>query len=228
MSKKVCVTIGAHSIEEINEKLTKIDSELVELRLDFLPNLPNIVEDVIKLVNRFSSKHEFILTVRNNREGGHFKGDESTRLHIISKIMEAQPSYVDIELYSSIAKDVIKVAEENDVKVIASYHNFEETPDLKKLRLIVQKGIMLNSSLIKIITMAKSYLDNITILQLVSSKPGKIIGFCMGKLGIPSRVLAPFFGAPFTFASFNEEVTAPGQIDVKTVREIWRLMELEK
>lgn len=224
----MCISVGGHSIEEISEKLTKIDSQLIELRLDMLPNLSNIVDDVIKLVNNFSSKHEFILTVRSSIEGGNFTNGEKARLRIISELIKAQPKYIDIELRSPIVRDVIKLAKENNVNIIVSYHNFTETPNLKELRLIVQRGFRLNPSLIKIVTMAKSYFDNITMLRLIAETPGKIVGFCMGEMGIPSRVLAPFFGAPFTYVSFNNEMFAPGQIDMNMVKEAWKLMRLDQ
>jgi 3-dehydroquinate dehydratase-1 len=41
----------------------------------------------------------------------------------------------------------------------------------------------------------------------------------MGKLGIYTRVVAPLFGSPITYASLDD-VIAPGQLDIKTTREI--------
>jgi 3-dehydroquinate dehydratase len=42
----------------------------------------------------------------------------------------------------------------------------------------------------------------------------------MGPLGKFTRVMAPFYGAPFTYASFNKKVER-SQIDVKTLRMIY-------
>ncbi len=200
----------------------------MELRLDMLPNLSSMLDDVVKLISKFSSKHEIIATVRSSIEGGKFMNGEKARLRIITELIKAQPKYIDIELRSPIVRDVIDLAKENNVNVIVSYHNFTETPNLKEMRLIAQRGLRLNPSLIKIVTMARNYFDNITMLRLVADTPGKVVGFCMGEIGIPSRVLAPFFGAPFTYVSFNGETLVPGQIDVSMVKEIWRLMKLDQ
>ncbi|MEM3833427.1 MAG: type I 3-dehydroquinate dehydratase [Thermoprotei archaeon] len=226
MSRKMCLSINGNNINEIAEKLVKLNAQLIEVRLDKIQNLHEIIDEAVKLVHEFSFKHDLIVTVRSSIEGGSFSNGEKARLRIISELIRAKPKYVDIELRSPIAKDVIKLAKENDVNVILSYHNFLETPNLKELRLIAERGLRFNSSLVKIVTMARSYHDNITMLRLVSETPGRVIGFCMGELGIPSRVLAPFFGAPFTYVSFGEETIAPGQINISTVREIWRLMKL--
>lgn len=226
MSRKMCLSISGNDINEIAEKLTKLDPQLVEIRFDRVQNLHEVIDDAVELINKFSSKHDLIVTVRSSIEGGSFLNGEKARLRIISELIRAGPKYVDIEIRSPIAKDVIKLAEENKVNVILSYHNFSETPNLKELRLIAERGFRLNSSIVKIVTMARSYNDNITMLRLVSETPGKVVGFCMGELGLPSRILAPFFGAPFTYVSFNEEAMAPGQIDMFTVREIWKLMKL--
>ncbi len=222
----MCLSISGNNISEIAEKLTKLDAQLVEIRLDKIQNLNEVVNKAAELVHEFSFKHDLIVTVRSSIEGGFFSNGEKARLRIISELIRAKPKYVDIELRSPIARDVIKLAEENGVNVILSYHNFSETPNLKELRLIAERGLRLNSSLVKIVTMARSYYDNITMLRLVSETPGKVVGFCMGELGIPSRILAPFFGAPFTYVSFGEDAIAPGQIDVSAVREIWKLMKL--
>ena len=48
------------------------------------------------------------------------------------------------------------------------------------------------------------------------------IGLCMGDIGIPSRILAGKFGAPFTYATFHHERTlAPGQLSFQQMTEIY-------
>jgi 3-dehydroquinate dehydratase/shikimate dehydrogenase len=45
----------------------------------------------------------------------------------------------------------------------------------------------------------------------------------MGDIGTPSRILAPKFGSPFTYATFHHERTlAPGQLSYKQMTEIYR------
>jgi 3-dehydroquinate dehydratase len=45
----------------------------------------------------------------------------------------------------------------------------------------------------------------------------------MGRLGIPSRVLSPIFGAYFTFASSSSgRETAAGQIPIDNLRALYK------
>jgi 3-dehydroquinate dehydratase len=49
----------------------------------------------------------------------------------------------------------------------------------------------------------------------------------MGKLGIASRVLSPFFGAEFTFASIDDQSkTAEGQMSIDDLRWVWKMLGL--
>jgi 3-dehydroquinate dehydratase-1 len=41
----------------------------------------------------------------------------------------------------------------------------------------------------------------------------------MGKLGSYTRVIAPLFGSPITFASIKN-ASAPGQLDIQTTNDI--------
>ena len=45
----------------------------------------------------------------------------------------------------------------------------------------------------------------------------------MGELGIFSRIVCPLAGSFLTYASF-EEKTAPGQLNIKKMREIYNLI----
>jgi 3-dehydroquinate dehydratase/shikimate dehydrogenase len=53
--------------------------------------------------------------------------------------------------------------------------------------------------------------DSVRLLELLKSAPRPTVAFCMGDLGMPSRILGAKFGAPFTYAAFNKERgIAPG------------------
>ena len=49
------------------------------------------------------------------------------------------------------------------------------------------------------------------------------VGICMGDIGAPTRILGGRYGAPFTYATFNDDrVLAPGQIGWRQMREMYR------
>jgi 3-dehydroquinate dehydratase type I len=77
------------------------------------------------------------------------------------------------------------------------------------------------------VTTACSFKDNLATLQIIKDFPQKkVVSFAMGALGQISRVLCPMVGGYFTYASIEEgKESAAGQITVKDLREIYRMLE---
>ena len=67
-----------------------------------------------------------------------------------------------------------------------------------------------------------SPLDNLRVLKLLKKPPKPTIAFCMGDLGIPSRILGAKFGTPFAYAAFNKERgIAPGMPSFEDVKKVY-------
>ncbi|GIT29757.1 MAG: hypothetical protein Ct9H300mP1_18030 [Planctomycetaceae bacterium] len=67
----------------------------------------------------------------------------------------------------------------------------------------------LDPDIIKLVTMANNPQDSVRLLKLVASAEIPTIGFCMGELGLASRLLCVKYGSPFTYATFFQR-TNPG------------------
>ena len=78
------------------------------------------------------------------------------------------------------------------------------------------------SKYIKIVTMAESIEDAISVLELYrDANDSNLIAFAMGEKGILSRVLCAMYKtAPFTYASLGSEV-APGQLSIYQMRRLY-------
>jgi 3-dehydroquinate dehydratase / shikimate dehydrogenase len=110
-------------------------------------------------------------------------------------------------------------------KVIVSYHNFEETPDLEAV-LKNLREMHPQAHFYKIATMARSTLDSLRMLEFLQHHPD-VIGICMGELGTITRICAPIFGVPLTYAPLCEEdKTAPGQLLVDYLCEVYHFRAL--
>lgn len=60
-------------------------------------------------------------------------------------------------------------------------------------------------------------------LRMVSFGRGKnLIPISMGEYGVPSRILAPCLGSPWTYACVDHPI-APGQLSAQTLHELYRL-----
>lgn len=112
--------------------------------------------------------------------------------------------------------------------VICSHHDFEETPaDLEQ---VYERMARTRADISKLATRANSITDSITLMRLLERgrHEGRgVIAISMGAAGVLTRVLAPAFGAFLTYGSLDaEQATAPGQIDARDLRRLYRVREL--
>ena len=123
--------------------------------------------------------------------------------------------YVDLE--EDVASSIPRFGR---TKRIISLHDFRKTPD--NLDDIHRRMCELDPDIVKISTMANHPHDNLRLLELSRRSKVPTIGLCMGDIGIPSRILAGKFGAPFTYATFHHErALAPGQLSYQQMTEIY-------
>jgi 3-dehydroquinate dehydratase/shikimate dehydrogenase len=190
--------------------LAESGAELVELRLDYIVrtvNLKRLMAD---------KKCPSIVTCRREQDGGNWKGTEQERIVLLRSAIAEGVDYVDLE--EDIAGNIPRFGK---TKRIVSYHNFEETPE--NLREIHDRCCASDPDIVKIVTMAHSPRDNMRLLALIGESEKPTVAFCMGEMGIPSRILAGKFGAPFTYASFHQErALAPGQLSYADMKDLYR------
>jgi 3-dehydroquinate dehydratase type I len=222
---KICVPIVETSVKKANEAIEEANSlaDLIELRVDYLkePKLAPLIK------NR---KKPFIITNRRKEEGGRYSGDEKERFRILKEAVELGAEYVDVEIRSrrSLLRDLI--ANKKRTKMILSFHDFQETPSQKELRGLCDRMHQLGADVVKIVTFAKSWEDNLQVLSLIPfarKKNQEIVTFCMGEKGKMSRLFAPFIGTAWIYAPFSRaKASAPGQLTVGEMKEIWEKLKI--
>jgi 3-dehydroquinate dehydratase/shikimate dehydrogenase len=198
---KICCVIGRtrHKMMQAEiQEAGKRGAELIELRLDFLAKAP----DFKRLLA--DKPCPMVATVRRPVDGGRFGGSEDERLTLLRQAIVAGFDWVDLE--TDIAD---KVRRYKDVRRIVSFHSLREMP--ADLEGIYQKMCSQDADVVKIAVVAQSPADNLRVLDLLRGSPKPTIAICTGDLGLPSRILGPYFGTPFTYGAFNKERgVAPG------------------
>ncbi len=208
----ICVSIGRTRHKMVlaeHRALAERGAELVELRLDWLSHVPD--------VNRLIADRPtpVVITCRRRADKGRWSGSEEQRQTALRSAIVGGAEYVDIE--DDIAKSVPRYGE---TRRIVSHHNFDETPD--DLEEIHERMCGLDPDIVKLVTMANKPEDSVRLLKLVSSSEIPTIGFCMGELGLTSRLLCGKYGSPFTYATFSSERTlAPGQLSFREMTETY-------
>ena len=209
----ICVSIGRTRhrmmLAEI-EEATKRGAQLIELRLDFITR----AIDFKRLLQ--VKQVPFIATLRRQADGGRFAGTEEQRLMLLRQIIASKEfDWVDLE--TDVADQVRRYG---PTRRIVSYHNLKEMPkDLERLH---ANMCAQDADVVKIAVRAEHPLDNLRALQLCWQAEKPTIAICLGEMGLPSRILAAKFGAPFTYAAFNKERgIAPGILSVEEMVHVY-------
>lgn len=244
--KRICVAVpikGSDSEQNkvILKKAVGTYPEMIELRLDYIEEPEKLSQNFIEsLLSYIPENLPVVCTFRALSEGGQANVTEDQRAEILRNILNANPKYLDIELNSNdeLLREVVSLALSNNVRLIFSHHDFEKTPSfedcvemIKSFETHLNKDLSIGAVSIrkfpyKLIFTAKNVSDNlvpIQICQFMNEKRKRIISFCMGELGMYSRIETIRFGSFFTFASI-EEKTAPGQMSVETLRKFYEII----
>jgi 3-dehydroquinate dehydratase/shikimate dehydrogenase len=192
-------------------------ADLIELRLDHIGD-PG--EERLRALIR-EAKKPTIVTVQGPEAFGHFQGSLDQRLEILRSAARAGASFVDIDASASL--DLGEMP--GKCHRIVSCHVTDHTPeDLESLHAEIER-VQYEGDLIKLVTHAQSCEDALRLLAFVRQIGGGLIGFCSGEKGRFTRILAPIFGSPFTYAAPaimpglpEPPATAPGQIRVNDLR----------
>jgi len=224
---KICVSLSSNDPHELYRKAQRaeaLSADLVEVRLDKLSNHRG--------VSKVAGAVEIPIVVTNRpvSQRGSFARSESERLSLLMDAVEGGADYVDIESSTSHLDQVIDTFRKTGAKIILSHHDHSRTPKLSVLKLTLARLQKRKSDLYKIVTTARSLEDNLTILSLLKTNhtTSPLVSFAMGKPGIWSRILAPFYGADFTYASLERGLEiAPGQPSISELRSICETIDVE-
>lgn len=227
---KICVAITGSTPAEMLENAEQIvrENQFVEFRLDYLPN-PLAIIPKLKTFLYERGEVTAIVTCRRAATGGKFRGAIAAELEVLEKAALAGCHLVDMELQTA---EHIKPAQMNRLRsrgaaLIISYHDFEATKDLDK---IFERIKPFQPEFVKIVSTAKTLTDNVAMMRFLERRrdEAELIGISMGEQGTISRVLGLRAGSVFTFASAHMgQETGPGQIDARTLREAWRIDQID-
>src|SRR5437588_101473 len=211
-NKHICVIVGRtrHKMMQIEiQEAAKRGARLIEVRLDFLAKAP----DFKRLLT--AKPCALVATVRRPQDGGRWPGSEEERRMLLRQAIVAGFDWVDVE--TDIAEEVRRF---KDVKRIVSYHNLREVPaDLEKIH---ERMCQQDADVVKLSVTAQHPGDNLRVLKLLKKPLKPTVAFCMGDLGIPSRILGAKLGTPFTYAAFNKERgIAPGILSYDELKRVY-------
>lgn len=198
----ICVSIQNKGLEEIFQIIPQL--EMAEIRLDRCPLSDEDIEELFSCCDV-----PLIATCRIGEAGA----KEAQRKLLLA--IEAGAKFVDLEIEADapIGKKIRHACVEYGSILIRSFHDFNGTPSIEELSEILSRCIRFGGEMVKIATTAVTDKDWENVRKLYGDDlKGRLIAFCMGEKGKTSRLECLELGAPFTYASINEEErTADGQ-----------------
>ena len=137
--------------------------------------------------------------------------------------------FIDVEYFEAKnPQKEIAMLQEMGVYVIASHHDFEQTPDPEVIRMLLEQIRESGADVVKLAVMPQNMWDVLHLLEETNrfheNHPDHpLITMSMGAKGGISRVAGEFFGSCVTFGA-GGQASAPGQLPVKQLEEILHIL----
>lgn len=224
---KICVPIVGITKEEIiieAKALKNLSADLAEWRADWFCDVFDTgkVRGVLQELRDILGEMPLLFTFRTAREGGEKEiGPEAYKNLLTDAVQSGCIDLIDVEVFTGddVVERIISAAHQEGVKVVASNHDFEKTPDQAEIVRRLCKMQALGADIPKIAVMPQSAKDVLVLLAATEEMHrkyarGPIITMAMGGAGTVSRLCGEVFGSAVTFGA-AEKASAPGQIGAR-------------
>ena len=186
--------------------------DAVEVRADMLPQPPAPAQ-----VSRLPLPA--ILTVRRHDEGGARPISDSERLALYFELLPAAAA-IDIEGRSLRAfGELVSAARKAGKTVIVSFHDFQATPSLPRLRTWETRARQGGADVVKIAALTERPADVARLLTLLDAAKSPLSVMGMGTLGRASRLLFARAGSVLNYG-WLAEPQVPGQWSAPDLRDL--------
>lgn len=167
-----------------------------------------------------------LYTFRSKKQGGEASADEKTLTALHDLAMESGcVDLIDLEYFEEEhPAQKIHRLKEGGVRVIASHHDFEGTPEPEVMRMLLDKMCVGGADIVKLAVMPQILPDVLNLLMVTAEfremNPNTpVITMSMGKLGGISRLCGETFGSCMTFGA-HKKPSAPGQYEMNRLLDI--------
>ena len=161
--------------------------------------------------------------------------EEVDDFHAVSEVLHELAAksgcadLIDLEFFEATKPEKeIRRFQRMGVRVIASHHDFDETPDDRILRMLMEQMQQGGADVAKLAVMPKNADDVVRLLKLTNDIKQKyptlpVVTMSMGALGVVSRMAGEIFGSCITFGAVGE-ISAPGQIPAGHLEHILQII----
>ena len=202
----VCVSLFGDDEETLVARLTELAGrrKLAELRLDRIGSKVSL-----ERLAAASGELEIVLACVPTNQGGSFADDESRWQQVILRAAGHFGVRCLVDIPPGFSRPADLPAE---VRVVWSWHEEQGCidTDLESIHQALADRAS-DSDFLKIVAWADRHQDSLRAARLMHRHSGRLLAFAQGPGGRASRIWALALGAPWTYASWRGECSAPGQ-----------------
>ena len=197
-------------------------ADVLEFRMDS-------AQDPIGQLRDYDGSLPIIATNRTKWFGG--EANDTGRLDRLAAASRFDAvELVDIELETARAMGwILNEFRENNVKLIISHHDFNETPEQNVLDAIFEQCAQYGD-VAKVATYPQNNDDVLRLLKAINTATNdgmNVAGISMGGIGSHSRAVAPLYGSKLGYAPLASDTNeyAPGQIPLKKLSVLVEILQ---
>ena len=222
----MCVALSGDAMAERATSLLA-ECRFFEFRIDTASDPERALADM----ECFLTAHAEVVAIATSRRvenGGRITGTAQDEARLLHAAAAAGAAVLDLSLETAeelqhSAPEVLDGLRRGPASLLLSWHDFAGTPDLNAVH---ARMVRLQPDLLKIVPTANCLDDALRLMDLLQAhrEDGNLIAMSMGVPGMLTRVLGLRAGSRFTFAAPDaESATAPGQLDLLTLRHQYRV-----
>ena len=231
----ICVPVVALKKEEVITNirfLAEQKVQMIEWRVDCFEEVDDFhaVSEVLQVIRPVLEHTIFLFTFRTKQQGGSRRMEEWKILKLNELAAKSGcADLIDLEFFEATKPEKeIRRFQRMGVRVIASHHDFEQTPDPEVIRMLLEQIRESGADVVKLAVMPQNMWDVLHLLEETNrfheNHPDHpLITMSMGAKGGISRVAGEFFGSCVTFGA-GGQASAPGQLPVKQLEEILHIL----
>ena len=232
---KICVPIVGVTKADILEEAKALHSlpvDVVEWRIDWFEGVFDAERllDALKDLRAELGDLPILMTFRTSKEGGEKAIDAEEYAALNIRAAESGlVDLVDVEVFTGdeVVSRIVKGAHAAGVKVVASNHDFDKTPEKDDIVSRLKKMEALDADILKIAVMPSSKKDVLTLLsateEAASCTDRPVVTMSMAGTGVISRLSGEVFGSALTFGA-AKKASAPGQMNVNDLKTVLTLL----
>lgn len=227
----VCVPVMERDetgILSLVKQMVTAGVDMIEWRVDAFDQADNLnaIRKVLEELKPLVKETVLVYTFRSRNQGGQkaFSPEMIRDIHEVAA-ESGVADLIDLELLEGKHPDKeIRTLQKMGAHVIASHHDFHETPDGKVIQMLLSKLHQSGADIVKLAVMPQSTMDVLTLLTETARFHAEypqcpLITMSMGPMGGISRVSGEVFGSCVTFGAFCG-ASAPGQLPVGALSQV--------